>query len=74
MNEDLKETNPKFKKHNQRRTKEAQNNKNSKGTKRRVNITINGSLWDEIEKLDIGSKSKLVEDLIKEKLEKAKSV
>lgn len=70
--EDMKVTDPKFKKYNKRRTKSAQTDGLSKGTKRRVNITIDGDVWDEIENLDIESKSKYIEDLLKQKIEEAK--
>lgn len=57
-------------KHNKKRTKEAQKNGMSKGTKRRVNITISGDVWDKLDDLKIESKSEVVETLIKELLKK----
>lgn len=71
MNEDerIKEQ---HKKHNAKRTKNAQTDNLSRGTKRRVNITIDGDVWDEIENLDIESKSKFIEDLLKQKIKQAK--
>lgn len=58
----------KDKKHNKKRTKTAQTVGMSKGTKRRVNITIDGSVWDSLDGLEISSKSDLVEQLIKKLL------
>lgn len=57
-------------KHNKKRTKDAQKNGMSKGTKRRVNITINGDIWDKLDEMGIESKSETVETLIKELLRK----
>lgn len=61
-----------MKKKNKNRTKESQNLHNTKAKKRRVNITIEGNVWDEIENLDIESKSKFIEDLLKQKIKQAK--
>lgn len=63
----------KDKKHNKKRTKNAQQNELSKGTKRRVNITIDGSVWDRLDELKVSNKSGIVEELIK-KLLKEKGV
>lgn len=56
------------KKHNAKRTKTAQKDNLSKGTKRRVNITIDGNVWDDMENLDYESKSKFIEELIQKQL------
>lgn len=58
----------KDRKHNKKRTKTAQLGEFSKGTKRRVNITIDGAVWDRLDNLDIASKSEVVEQLIKKLL------
>jgi len=58
----------KDKKHNQKRTKAAQVGEFSKGTKRRVNITIDGSVWDRLDELEEPNKSGIVEELIKKLL------
>jgi len=68
-NDNLKEN---HKKHNKKRTKETQNALGIKNLKRRVNITISGSVWDEIENLDMESKSKFIEDLLKQEIKKHK--
>ena len=58
----------KDKKHNKKRTKTAQLGEFSKGTKRRVNITIDGSVWDRLDGLEHSNKSAIVEELIKKLL------
>ena len=61
----------KDRKHNKRRTKEAQKEEFSKGTKRRINISIDGDVCDSLDEIeDINSKSSKIEELLKELLRK----
>ncbi len=57
---------------NKKRTKKAQKEdfSTSRDIKRRVNITINGNVWDKLDFIADGSKSKFIEDYIKSELKK----
>jgi|GEM_PF-3750200 len=69
---DQKEVDPKFKKHNQKRTKEGiKNNIVGKPPKQRSNISIDSKVWEAMEDIeDLDSKSALIEELIRKELEK----
>jgi len=56
--------------YNKKRTKKEQAKEIIPTKKRRVNITIDGRLWDKLDELSPQSKSKFVEDFIKKELEK----
>ena len=60
----------KDKKHNKKRTKTAQTSNMSTGTKRRVNITIDATVWDSLDELGIKNKSAFIEDYLKSQVKK----